>query len=164
MIERPQFWRLARLTVDRDNYLHVLQSDRVDIVPEIRIVVDSCPANMTLLIMNSLFTNLVLGEIEVKRLEVVVGVGGDESELVDLPSLDPVLVSQTLSGPRQTGGVQLQTVRSLQTNVYSPACLCLYGDRSNEQLEIENFEPSEQRLFSSPSRGSSRSSCQTRRK
>ena len=93
MIERPRFWRWTRLRVDRDNYYHVLQSDRVNIVPEIRIVVDSCPASVILNIIKDLFTNLVLGELELKRLHIA---EGDGSELVDLPSLDPVLVSQAL--------------------------------------------------------------------
>ena len=50
VIESPRFWRWARLRVDRDNYYHVLQSDRVNIVPEIRVVVDSCPASVILTI------------------------------------------------------------------------------------------------------------------
>ena len=80
--------------MERDNYDHVLQSGRVNMVPEIRLVVESCPAEMILSILRSLFTNLVLAEIELKRLEVITG--GNGSELVCLPSLDPVLLSQAL--------------------------------------------------------------------
>ena len=113
MIENPKFWWWTRLTVDRENYYHVLKSHRVNIVPEIKIVLDSCPAYMILNILRSLFTKLVLGASELRRLQVVAG--GAESELVDLPSLDPVLVSQALIRLEECSFRPLTVLRPMTT-------------------------------------------------
>lgn len=106
VVEHTRFWKWARLTLDRENYQEVIQSlqtgqsqvhnvqkirgSRVNIVQEIRIVVTSGPANFILNIMKTLFTNLMLKRLEV---EVAESTG---SELVNLPSLNPVLLSQAL--------------------------------------------------------------------
>ena len=52
-----------------------------------------CPANSILSILNHLFSRLVRGESELQRLAVA---GDEGSELLNLPALDSVLVSQAL--------------------------------------------------------------------
>ena len=64
--------------MDRENYDHVLESGRVNIVREIKIVLDLCPANTILSILRDLFTRLVRGESELQRLAVA---GDEGSEL-----------------------------------------------------------------------------------
>ena len=56
--------------MDRENYDHVLESGRVNIVREIKIVLDLCPANTILSILRDLFSRLVRGESELQRLSV----------------------------------------------------------------------------------------------
>ena len=92
MIEKPKFWRWARLRVDKDNYQEVLQSTRVNIVGGIKISTDNFPNILNIL--ENILTAVLEGHSQLKKLEV--RRSQRESEIVDLSSLDPALLSQAL--------------------------------------------------------------------
>ena len=93
MIEKPKFWRWARLAVDRDTCQVFLQSSRVHIVQEIKIFgdVDNSLDNRILRILDILLAAVLDGRSQLKRLEVT-----DCGSKLDFPSLDPILLSQAL--------------------------------------------------------------------
>ena len=92
MIEKPKFWTWAILEVNPGNYKEVLQSRRVNIVPEIVIDLDDPDGFLTpsssLTIVEHLFAAVVDGSSHLKSLEIVY--------LKDLSDLDPELLSQAL--------------------------------------------------------------------
>ena len=93
MIEKPKFWRWARLRlrllVDTWNYKVVLQSSRVHIVEEIKILEDLNVKNMVgLKILENILTAVIDGHSQLKKLAVT-GKGS-------IMSLDPELLSQAL--------------------------------------------------------------------
>ena len=99
VIEKPKFWRWARLTVSSDNYQEVLQSLRVKIVPEIKISIYDLmishlgfviPSSSMLAVLENLFTAVVDGSSSLKTLQVM------HCSSVNLRAMDPVLLSQAL--------------------------------------------------------------------
>ena len=77
--------------MDRDNYKDVLQSSRVNIVPEIKVITVDCWQGNFPKIMENLFTAVLDGHSQLKKLEVRA-----QSELERLSSLDTALLSQAL--------------------------------------------------------------------
>ena len=93
MIEKPKFWRWARLTVDSNNHEEILQSKRVNIIPEIEISSDDAdgshiPSSSMLAILESLFAAVVEGSSHLKSIEII--------SSQDLRTLDHELLSQAL--------------------------------------------------------------------
>ena len=135
MIEQPRFWRWARLRVDRENHDHVLESGRVSIVEEINIVVDSCPPSRILNILEDLFTDVVVGDLVLKKLKVT---GGAGSELVDLPSLHPVLVSRALLRLEECSLESVNVLRPL-TTAQLVSVFTAIGQTNNLKLKTLNL-------------------------
>ena len=68
VVEHPRFWRWARLTVG--NQEAALLSDRVHIVPEIRIITVDCWQGNFLKIMENILTAVLEGRSHLKKLHV----------------------------------------------------------------------------------------------
>ena len=73
---------------DRDIYKEVLQSSRVHIVPEIKIMADTPQGRVILNILENILTAVLDGHSRLEKLDI--------SENVHLSSLDPILLSQAL--------------------------------------------------------------------
>ena len=70
VVEHPRFWQWARLTVDGGNQEAALLSDRVHIVPEIRIITVDCWQGNFLKIMENILTAVLDGRSHLKKLHV----------------------------------------------------------------------------------------------
>ena len=79
--------------MDRDNFQEVLQSSRVFIVQEIKIVANISEDNMIINIFQNILPVVRDGCSQIKRLEIT---SQSEFERYDLSSMDPVLFSQVL--------------------------------------------------------------------
>ena len=94
MIEKAKFWRWTRVKANNKNYEEVLQSSRVNIVHEMCISPSTSHEDnrWILNILEDLLTAVQDGRSQLKNLHVT-GAGKD---LVDLNSLDPVLLPKAL--------------------------------------------------------------------
>ena len=82
------------MDMDRDNYKEFLQSNRVHVVQEIKVSVTCCPGDTFLNILENILTAVLNGRLQLKKLDVTGNL--DTSVYVELPSLDPALLSQAL--------------------------------------------------------------------
>ena len=76
------------MTVDRDIYKEVLQSSRVHIVWEIKIMADAPQGRVILNILKNILTAVLDGHSQLEKLDI--------TDNVHLSSLDPALLSQAL--------------------------------------------------------------------
>ena len=96
---------------------------------------DNCQASRILNILEDLFTDVVVGDLELKKLKVT---GGDGSELVDLPSLHPVLVSRALIMLEECSLQSLNVLKPL-TTAQLVAVFTAIGETNNMKLKTLNL-------------------------